>query len=86
MLLLTSGFGNKCLTVTYFRMEKTTLSSALSGFTSEFEMGSGGAHSLLPSSETVRHEEINLHAIFGYKLFLEHISTLHVEFNHIKTV
>src|SRR6185437_2706140 len=32
--------------MTYFRMHKYTLSSAQSGFTSEFEMGSGGARSL----------------------------------------
>jgi hypothetical protein len=33
--------------MTYFRMNKLTLSSARSGFTSEFEKGSGGSHSLL---------------------------------------
>ena len=38
----------KSLAVTYFHMGTPTLSSALSGFTSEFEMGSGGSRSLLP--------------------------------------
>ena len=33
--------------MTYFRMVKSTLSSALSSFTSEFGMGSGGSYSLL---------------------------------------
>lgn len=32
--------------MTYFGMDKPTLSLALSGFTSEFEMGSGGTHLL----------------------------------------
>ena len=32
--------------MTYFHMATATLSSALSGFTTEFEMGSGGSHSL----------------------------------------
>lgn len=32
--------------MTYFHMANATLSSALSGFTSEFEKGSGGSHSL----------------------------------------
>ena len=39
---------SKSLAVTYFHMGTPTLSSALNGFTSEFEMGSGGSHSLLP--------------------------------------
>ena len=34
------------LAMSYFHMGNPTLSSALSGFTSEFEMGSGGARSL----------------------------------------
>lgn len=33
--------------MTYFHMAIATLSSALSSFTSEFEMGSGGSRSLL---------------------------------------
>ena len=33
--------------MTYFHMGTPTLSSALSSFTSEFEMESGGSHSLL---------------------------------------
>jgi hypothetical protein len=39
------GFKNKSLAMTYFRMSYLTLSSARSGFTSEFEMGSGGTRS-----------------------------------------
>gem|GEM_PF-5626091 len=35
------------LAMTYFRMVEPTLSSALSGFTSEFEMDSGGSRTLL---------------------------------------
>ncbi len=38
----------KSLAVTYFHMGPPTLSSALSCFTSEFGMGSGGANSLWP--------------------------------------
>src|SRR5574343_27700 len=36
----------RCLAMTYFHMANATLSSARSGFTSEFEKGSGGSHSL----------------------------------------
>ena len=35
------------LAMSYFHMGNPTLSSALIGFTSEFEMGSGGSQSLL---------------------------------------
>ena len=38
--------GNKYLAMSYFHMVNTTLSSALSSFTSEFEMDSGGTYSL----------------------------------------
>ena len=37
---------NKSLAMTYFHMANATLSSARSGFTSEFGKGSGGSHSL----------------------------------------
>ncbi len=37
--------------MTYSRMGTPTLPSALSGFTAEFGMGSGGAHSLWSSGE-----------------------------------
>ena len=37
--------------MTYSRMGAPTLPSALSGFTSEFGMGSGGSHSLWSSGE-----------------------------------
>jgi hypothetical protein len=40
------GFYKKGLAMTYFHMSSLTLSSARSGFTSEFEMGSGGSRSL----------------------------------------
>ena len=39
--------------MTYFRMVKSTLSSALSSFTSEFGMGSGGSYSLLSPGNPV---------------------------------
>ena len=39
----------KVLTTTYSHMGSPTLPSALNDFTSEFEMGSGGAHSLWSS-------------------------------------
>jgi hypothetical protein len=39
--------------MTYFRMVKTTLSLALSSFTSEFGMGSGGSRSLLSPGKSV---------------------------------
>ena len=42
----------KNLAVTYFHMGTPTLSSALSRFTSEFGMGSGGANSLWPPGIT----------------------------------
>lgn len=38
--------------MTYFHMAYATLSSALTGFTTEFEMGSGGSQSLWSSGET----------------------------------
>jgi len=40
------GLAIKSLAVSYFHMGSPTLSSAQSGFTSEFGMGSGGSHSL----------------------------------------
>ena len=43
----------KSLAVSYFHMGTPTLSSALSGFTSEFGMGSGGSRSLLPPGKLV---------------------------------
>ena len=49
----TSRALNKSLAVTYFHMGTPTLSSALNGFTSEFEMGSGGSHSLWPPGKPV---------------------------------
>lgn len=42
------GLGIECLAVSYFHMRNLTLSSAQYGFTSEFGMGSGGSHTLLP--------------------------------------
>jgi hypothetical protein len=39
--------------MTYFHMGTPTLSSALSSFTSEFEMGSGGSRSLLSPNKLV---------------------------------
>ena len=47
-LKTTRVFYIKSLAVTYFRMGYPILSSALSVFTSEFEMDSGGSHSLYP--------------------------------------
>ena len=47
------GFRIKSLAVSYFHMGSPTLSSALSGFTSEFGMGSGGSHSLWPPGKLV---------------------------------
>ena len=41
------GVSGLNLAMTYFRMVEPTLSSALSGFTSEFEMDSGGSRTLL---------------------------------------
>ena len=43
----------KNLAVTYFRMGTPTLSSAMTRFTSEFGMGSGGSMSLWPPGKTV---------------------------------
>ena len=49
------------LAMTYFRMVEPTLSSALSGFTSEFEMDSGGSRTLLSPGNSVEphHSAIN---------------------------
>ena len=44
---------NKSLAVTYFHMGTPTLSSALSRFTSEFGMDSGGTNSLWPPGISV---------------------------------
>ncbi len=41
-------------------MGNPTLSSALSSFTSEFEMGSGGSHLLMPPGKLFAATEINL--------------------------
>ncbi len=41
--------------MSYSRIEKTTLPSALSGFTSEFDMESGGPHLLLSSDKILVH-------------------------------
>ena len=46
--IIDTGVTVKSLAVTYFHMGPPTLSSALSSFTSEFEMGSGGSHLLMP--------------------------------------
>jgi hypothetical protein len=45
---ISTGFWKKSLAVSYFRMKKIILSSALSVFTTEFGMDSGGTHSLWP--------------------------------------
>lgn len=39
--------------MSYFRMVNSTLSSALSSFTSEFGMGSGGSYSLLSPGKSL---------------------------------
>ena len=39
--------------MSYSHMDNSTLPSALSGFTSEFEMDSGGSHLLLSSGNSV---------------------------------
>ena len=48
------GIGNKILAMTYFRMVRTTLSLARSVFTAEFEMDSGGTHSLWSPGKPVK--------------------------------
>jgi hypothetical protein len=50
----------KSLAVTYFHMGTPTLSSALSSFTSEFEMGSGGSHLLMPPGKLFTKKGIHL--------------------------
>ena len=44
--------------MTYFHMNNATLSSALSRFTAEFGMGSGGSNSLWSPSKIVTIENI----------------------------
>ena len=51
VLLRRGCFYMRSLAVTYSGMPKGTLPSAQSVFTSEFEMGSGGTHSLMPPGE-----------------------------------
>ena len=46
-------------------MGTPTLSSALNGFTSEFEMGSGGSHSLLPPGKLLEFAAKNNKLTFG---------------------
>ena len=59
--LMIQGFGIKTWQCPTFTWGDPTLSSALSSFTSEFEMGSGGTHSLwLPGKLVVRCIEIHL--------------------------
>ena len=66
--------------MTYSGMPKGTLPSAQSVFTSEFEMGSGGTHSLMPPGETGRFfltrrlsRSINVmdHSIFSHQSTFE---------------
>ena len=49
-----AGVSIKSLAVPYFRIGSPTLSSALSVFTSEFEMGSGGSRSLWPPGKLLK--------------------------------
>ena len=52
------------LAMSYFHMGNPTLSSALTGFTSEFEKGSGGSQSLLsPENWSETREYVVPHAI-----------------------
>ena len=53
-LLAQPGLAFRRLAVSYFRMAAATLSSALSVFTSEFGMGSGGSRSLSPPGKPAR--------------------------------
>ena len=48
----------RSLAMTYFHMNNATLSSALSRFTAEFGMGSGGSNSLWSPSKIVTIENI----------------------------
>ena len=48
------------LAVTYFRMGTPKLSSAMTRFTSEFGMGSGGSMSLWPPGKTVELKTLRL--------------------------
>ena len=55
------GLSIKCLTMSYSHMGTPTLPSALSSFTSEFDMGSGGTYSLRSSGKPVwRHRPLAL--------------------------
>jgi hypothetical protein len=48
-----------------FAWQTATLSSALSGFTSEFGMGSGGSRSLWSPSKLVSSQALSLLTVFG---------------------
>ena len=54
------GFGIKAWQCPTFAWRNTTLSSAQSSFTSEFEMGSGGSHTLWPPGKLFEMSEDSL--------------------------
>ena len=70
------GFLCKSLAVPYFHMATATLSSALSGFTSEVGMGSGGTRSLLPPGKSASEKYLcnNLESCtcYSYSLLFTH--------------
>jgi hypothetical protein len=57
-----SFLDKRSLAVSYFNMGTPILSSALSSFTSEFEMGSGGTYSLLPPSNSLSVDQKKRHS------------------------
>lgn len=56
--LIVPGLQFKCLAMTYSRMPNGTLPSALSSFTSEFGMGSGGSRLLLSPGKPVGYKGV----------------------------
>ncbi len=61
-MLKASEASDKNLAVSYFRMGNPTLSSALSVFTTEFGMVSGGSHSLWPPGKPANNLEVVIKA------------------------
>ena len=64
----------KSLAMTYFHMANATLSSALSSFTSEFGMGSGGSHSLWSPGNSGRVVPFNRQRLITWDTSLDQLN------------
>lgn len=71
---------NKSLAATYLRMASATLLSALSCFTTEFGMVSGGTSSLLPPRSLIEHKIQALHFLLHITAVKSHGQLVQVSF------